>query len=95
MVLSNSHREQTQGIPQFNYQNDQYNAPGNYNQLGLPPRSALIKKKPCRKNLHGSKMRPGAGGGGRMPSRPGWDDSFARKEDNKIPEYFAVKDHYA
>lgn len=50
------------------------------------------RKKLMRKNQHGSKMRQG---GSRGPSRPEWDDSFARKQDNKIPEYYAIRDHYA
>lgn len=51
----------------------------------------MCKKKLMRKNQQGSKMRQGS----RVPSRPEWDDSFARKQDNKIPEYYAIKDHFA
>ena len=91
-MTSNSYRDQMNTIPQFNYQNDLQNAPQNYNKFGLPPRNAVMKKKQHRKNMHGSRMRQG---GSRAPSKPGWDDSFAKKEDNKIPEYYAVKDHFA
>ena len=80
-MTSNSYRDQMNTIPQFNYQNDLQNAPQNYNKFGLPPRNAVMKKKQYRKNMHGSRMSQG---GSRAPSKPGWDDSFAKKEDNKV-----------
>ena len=69
-------------LQQYDMHNQQYN-------YGLPPRNSLGRKR-IRRNLN-SKTR----GGNKVPNRPEWDDSFARKVDSKIPQYHAINDNFA